>query len=98
MKNDHSIEVSGHSREDEMGWAQAELRGVGGHSKVMRRVLAFVVVGGFFLMACTPKTPEQRYADRMSRLTKQIEKLQGQIHEEQQKEIQRRRDAQETLR
>ena len=98
MKNDHSIEASGHSREDEMGWAQAELRGVGGHSKVMRRVLAFVVVGGFFLMACTPKTPEQRYADRMSRLTKQIEKLQGQIHEEQQKEIQRRRDAQETLR
>ncbi len=65
---------------------------------MMRRVLALVVVAGFILMACTPKTPGQRYAERMSRLTKKIEKLQEQIHEEQQKEIQRRRDTQETLR
>jgi len=63
-----------------------------------RRALVFVVVAGFVLTACTPKTPEQRYSERMSRLTKQIEKLQEQIHEEQQKEIQRRRDTQKTLR
>ncbi len=49
-------------------------------------------------MACTPKSPEQRYAERMSRLTKKAENIQQQIHEEQQKEIQRRRDAQESLR
>ncbi len=65
---------------------------------MMRRVLVCVVVATAVLIACTPKTPEQRYAERMSRLTKQIEKLQEQIHEEQQQEIQRRRDAQETLR
>ena len=65
---------------------------------MMRRVLVFVVVAGAVLVACTPKTPEQRYAERMSRLTEKIEKLQEQIHEEQQKEIQRRRDAHETLR
>ena len=65
---------------------------------MMRRILAFVVVAGFVLIACTPTTPEQRYSERMSRLTKKIEKVQEQIHEEQQKEIQRRRDAQETLR
>ena len=64
---------------------------------MMRRVLAFVVVASLVLIACTPKTPEQRYADRMSRLTKKIEKLQEKIHEEQQKEIQRRRDVQEAL-
>jgi hypothetical protein len=55
------------------------------------------MVAGFALIGCTPKTPEQRYAERMSRLTKQAEKLQEQIHEEQQKEIQRRRSAQEKL-
>ena len=65
---------------------------------MMRRVLAIVLVGGFSLLACTSKTPEQRYSERMSRLTERIEKLQEQIHEEQQKEIQRRRDAQKTLR
>ncbi len=64
----------------------------------MRRILAFVVVAGFVLIACTPTTPGQRYSERMGRLTKRIEKLQEQIHEEQQKEIQRLRDAQETLR
>ncbi len=63
-----------------------------------RRVLALVVVAGCVLMACTPKSPEQRYAERMSRLTKKAENIQQQIHEEQQKEIQRRRDAQESLR
>ncbi len=62
---------------------------------MMRRVLAFVVVAGFVLIACTPKTPGQRYAERMSRLTRQIEKLREQIHEEQQKEMERLRDAQE---
>ena len=65
---------------------------------MMRRILALVVVAGCVLVACTPMTPEQRYAERMSRLTKRIEKLQEQIHEEQQQEIQRRRDAQQTLR
>jgi len=65
---------------------------------VRRRVLALVVVAGCVLMACTPKSPEQRYAERMSRLTKKAENIQQQIHEEQQKEIQRRRDAQESLR
>ena len=65
---------------------------------MMRRILTFVVVAGCILIACTPKTPKQRYAERMSRLTKKIEKLQEQINEEQQKEIQRRRDAQESLR
>ncbi len=65
---------------------------------MMRRVLAWVVVAGCILIACTPMTPEQRYAERMSRLTKKIEMLQEQIHEEQQKEIQRRRDAQDSLR
>ncbi len=98
MKNDLSTEVWGHFREDVMGGAKAGLRGVGGHSKVMRRVLAFVVAAACVFIACTPKTPEQRYSARMSQLTKQIERLQGQIHEEQQKEIQRRRDAQKTLR
>ncbi len=65
---------------------------------MMRRILVLVAVVCCFNMACTPKTPEQLYAERMSRLTKKIEKLQEQIHEEQQKEIQRLRDAQETLR
>ncbi len=65
---------------------------------MMRRVWAFVVVAGFVLISCTPKTPGQRYAERMNRLTKQIEKLQKQIHEEQQKEMERLRDAQETPR
>ena len=65
---------------------------------MMRRILTFVAVAGFVLIACTPKTPEQRYAERMSRLTKKIEMLQEPLHEEQQKEIQRRRDAQEPLR
>ncbi|MCH8970001.1 MAG: hypothetical protein IIA66_12905 [Planctomycetes bacterium] len=65
---------------------------------MMRRILAFVAVAGGVLMACTPKTPGQRYAERMSRLTQQIEKLQEQIHEEQQKEMERLRDAQETPR
>jgi len=60
--------------------------------------LALVVVAGCVLMACTPKSPEQRYAERMSRLTRKAENIQQQIHEEQQKEIQRRRDAQESLR
>ena len=63
-----------------------------------RRVLALVVVAGCVLMACTPKSPEQRYAERMSRLTKKAVNIQQQIREEQQKEIQRRRDAQESLR
>ena len=63
-----------------------------------RRVLAMIVVVGCFLMACTSKTPEQRYAERMSQLTNKVEKLQEQIHQEQQKEIQRRRDAQQSLR
>ncbi len=63
-----------------------------------RRILVLAVVAGCVLSACTPKTPEKRYAERMSRLTEKIEKLQEQIHEEQQKEIQRRRDAHETLR
>jgi len=60
--------------------------------------LALVVVAGFVLIACTPTTPGQRYSERMSRLTKKAENIQQQIHEEQQKEIQRRRDAQESLR
>ena len=57
-------------------WCQRSLQ-------LTRRALAFIVVAGFGLMACTPKTPEQRHAERVSRLTKQIEKLQAQIHEEQ---------------
>ncbi len=65
---------------------------------MMRRILVLFVVAGCVLSACTPKTPGQRYAERMSRLTEKVEKLQEQIHEEQQKEIQRLRDAQETLR
>ena len=64
----------------------------------MRRILAFVVVAGFVLIACTPKTPEQRYSERMSRLTEKIERLQEQIHEEQQKEMRRFCDARESLR
>ena len=63
-----------------------------------RRILAMIVVAGCVLMACAPKTPEERYAERMSRLTQKAEKLQEQIHQEQQKEIQRRRDAQQSLR
>ncbi len=65
---------------------------------MMRRILAFVVAACCVLIACTPKTPEQRYAERMSRLTKKIEKLRDQIHEEQQKEMERLGDAQKTLR
>ena len=45
----------------------------------MRRVLAIVLVGGFSLLACTSKTPEQRYSERMSSLTKKIERLQEQM-------------------
>ncbi len=65
---------------------------------MMRRVLAFVAVAGFALIACTPKTPGQRYTERMSRLTKQIEQLREQIQEEQKKEMERLREAQETVR
>ncbi len=65
---------------------------------MMRRILILVAVAGCVLIACTPKTPGQRYAERVSRLTKKIEKLQEQIQEEQQKEMDRLRDAQETLR
>ncbi len=64
----------------------------------MRRILTFVVVAGCVLIACTPKTPEQRYSERMSRLTEKIEKLNEQIQEEQQKEMERRRNAQKTPR
>ena len=66
--------------------------------QIMRRLLALVIVAGCALMACTSKTPEERYAERMSRLTKKAEKLQEQIHVEQHKEIQRRRDTQKSMR
>ncbi len=60
---------------------------------MMRRMLALVVFAGCVLMACTPKTPEQRYDERMSRLAEKIEELNEQIQEEQQKEMERRRNA-----
>ena len=65
---------------------------------MMRRILVFVAVAGCLLIACTAKTPEQRYTGRMDRLTEKMQKLQEQIQEEQQKETERRRNAQETPR
>ncbi len=63
---------------------------------MMRRILVFVAVAGCLLIACTAKTPEQRYTAQMNRLTEKMQKLQEQIQEEQEKEMERRRNAQET--
>ena len=43
--------------------------------------------------ACTAKSPEVRYEQRMKRLTQKLEKLTEQMQREQQKEMDRRRRA-----
>ena len=71
--------------------ARDALRGVAHLVRVRFRlclILLFLVQG-----SCTARAPEQRYQQRMEKLTRNMEKLQERIEQEQRKEMERRKKA-----
>lgn len=60
----------------------------------IRRGLAILMVAACAMnIACTAKSPEARYEQRMKRLTKKLDKLTERMQREQQEEMDRRRQA-----
>jgi outer membrane murein-binding lipoprotein Lpp len=98
MSNDYSSRLLGHPHQDRTGCGSAGFRKGRGREHRVQWILTFVALAGCLLIGCTAKTPEQRHSDRLKRLTQKMENLQAQIHAEQQKEIDRLRDARESPR
>ena len=64
------------------------------YSHIRRGLLASLMVATCVVgTACAAKSPEVRYEQRMKRLTQKLEKLTERIQREQQKEMDRRRQA-----